>query len=570
MRFSWIRGLMGLSLMALAGGSWAQLQLRNIVPVGTTISLPVAMIQHPGLPNTMLIIQQRGKIRPITYNPGTDTYSVGADFLDLTGTVSVSGDERGLLGLAFHPGFLDPLSPGYLKFYVNYTREQTGQDPTTIVEYSCATTTSLTAVNSPRNVMSIAQDFTNHNGGTLRFGSDGFLYIGMGDGGDANDPNNRAQTFTTYLGKMLRINPIGDAFPADTANNYTVPAGNPFPTQGPASNPGAMWSIGIRNPWKFSFDNWNLGGNGAMLIADVGQDAWEEINYEPVGVSGRNYGWRQYEGFSVNSLGPGPASSIPRTDPFHVYSHSVGFAITGGYVYRGITLGDFYGRYFFGEYVNGRMWSTLLRYNVGGTVDPTQGGDVVEHTSDMAFPSVPLVTTIDEDAQGELYVADRNGPIYKILPQNRIWQTSLSVDSAAGLSTTSPRPTQSRDDKVVTMFNRTPIAPTGRNKFPGVIFNMSTDRTSLTTTNLELECRANIPGVVVQVQFYYWGTGQYVNVASYNISTTDALFTTNNISSSAYINASKQVRARLVPMYPITREYKNATFSVDGLKVTPN
>ena len=177
----------------------------------------------------------------------------------------------------------------------------------------------------------IVQPFANHNGGNLAFGPDGFLYIGLGDGGSGNDPAHRAQNPAELLGKMLRIDVnVSDAHPI----GYQIPADNPFARAGPAGVRAEIWAFGLRNPWRYSFDDPSRGGSGALLIGDVGQDRWEEVDYEPANRGGRNYGWRNREGAHNNVMSQPPAY-LPLTDPIHEYDHAAGASITGGFVYRG-------------------------------------------------------------------------------------------------------------------------------------------------------------------------------------------------------------------------------------------
>ncbi|HSC27483.1 MAG TPA: PQQ-dependent sugar dehydrogenase, partial [Vicinamibacterales bacterium] len=240
----------------------------------------------------------------------------------------------------------------------------------------------------------IPQPFSNHNGGCLAFGPDGYLYVGMGDGGSGNDPDNYAQRTDQLLGKMLRI----DVNVADThPQGFVVPAGNaglPRPE---------IWSLGLRNPWRFSFDSPALGGTGAMLVADVGQNAWEEINHEPAGRSGRNYGWRNREGAHGNVQSV-PPSVVPLVDPIFEYSHAVGSSVTGGFVYRGAALPTMRGRYFFADFVARRVWSIALTVDAAGEATAR---DLIEHTQELGGSAVlGNVSSFGLDAAGELYIVN--------------------------------------------------------------------------------------------------------------------------------------------------------------------
>ena len=275
---------------------------------------------------------------------------LGNDFLNLTGSVSCCG-EQGLLGLAFAP---DYASSG--RFYVNFTN--TSGD-TVVARFTRSSTPTLADPLSRFDLQLegtrrfVSQPFANHNGGHLAFGPDGYLYIGLGDGGSGNDPDHRAQNPNELLGKMLRI----DVNVPDTDSlGYRIPPDNPF--LGASIARDEIWAFGLRNPWRYSFDDVARGGTGALVIGDVGQNSREEIDYEPRGAGGRNYGWRNFEGTRDNVTSR-PLFSPP-TDPIFDYGRTDGISVTGGFVYRGARLGAAYrGRYFFADY-SGRVWSLAL------------------------------------------------------------------------------------------------------------------------------------------------------------------------------------------------------------------
>lgn len=315
-------------------------------------------------------------------------------FLDLSALTSTGG-ERGLLGLAFHPNY-----QVNGKFYVNYTNSS---GDTVIAEYSVSGDEDVADASSGVILMTITQDFSNHNGGHIAFGPDGYLYIGMGDGGSGGDPNNRAQTLSSLLGKMLRINVPGDG-------TYSSPADNPY--VGDGAVPDEIWSLGLRNPWKFSFDALT----GDMWIGDVGQNQLEEIDMEPFGTpGGTNYGWRCMEGFSpYNNSGCG---GLTLTDPVADYSHGSPYnfcSITGGIVYRGSTYDNMYGHYFFTDYCDGSIY-TLYPDGVGGFVE-------TEVSSDGNFGYVAF----GEDVNKELYLVDNGGTIYKVTDPCDYFDLSIS------------------------------------------------------------------------------------------------------------------------------------------------
>ena len=252
---------------------------------------------------------------------------------------------------------------------------------------------------------SIRHPYTNHNAGCMAFGPDGYLYIAQGDGGSGGDPENNAQNSGELLGKILRINVnVADNHP----QGYVVPAGNaglPRPE---------IWSLGWRNPWRFSFDMPSRGGTGAMLVADVGQDVWEEIDYEPAGRSGRNYGWRVREGAHPYT----GSTTAPLVDPIYEYGHGVGRSITGGYVYRGTLLPAMRGRYFFADYVSRRVWSLALRVNATtGEASPSQASDLIDHTEQLGGTAVlGGISAFGVDAAGELYIVNHSaGAILRIV-----------------------------------------------------------------------------------------------------------------------------------------------------------
>ena len=306
-----------------------------------------------------------------------------APFLDI-GNLVASGGERGLLGLALHPGFA---TNG--RFFVNYTR--TGDGATVIAEFRVsAGNRNVADPASRRELVTIAQPFENHNGGGLRFGPDGYLYIGMGDGGSANDPGNRAQDPQQLLGKMLRIDV--DAAP------YGIPPGNAYAT--PGQGRGEIWALGLRNPWRFSFDRLT----GDLYIGDVGQGAVEEIDYVARGTpAGLNFGWRVMEGNECTGLGGGaPCGSAALAAPAVTYDHALGCSVTGGVVYRGTAVPVMQGRYLYGDFCSGRMWTTS-RDRDG------------RWQTEVLIDTGHQIGTFGEDSAGEVYWSDLgSGNIYRL------------------------------------------------------------------------------------------------------------------------------------------------------------
>ncbi|MFH2036959.1 MAG: PQQ-dependent sugar dehydrogenase [Candidatus Zixiibacteriota bacterium] len=312
-------------------------------------------------------------------------------FLDISGKISTGG-ERGLLGLAFHPQFA---INGY--FYVNYSRS--GDGATVIARYSVSANPDLADAGSELIILTISQPYSNHNGGMIAFSpADGYLYIGMGDGGDAGDPNNYAQTGSSLLGKILRID-------IDSGTPYAIPLSNPY-----AEHPTIreeIWAFGFRNPWRWSFDRLS----GDLYIADVGQSNLEEIDFQPFNSGGgENYGWRCYEGLSdYNTTNCGLSTDY--VFPIYEYGHTNGrCSITGGYVYSGC-ISDLVGTYFYGDFCTGEIWS--FEYN-GSTV-----ANWIDRTAELDPPGAATINNIvsfGEDAAGELYIVEYSGSVYKIVP----------------------------------------------------------------------------------------------------------------------------------------------------------
>jgi glucose/arabinose dehydrogenase len=412
------------SAFLLAAPVEAQLPTLQSQVIVTGLSLPLAFVQDPTNPAVQFVVQQGGRIRPVVNGALQPT-----DFLNLTGVIS-SGGERGLLGLAFAPDYATSR-----RFFVNFTNPQ---GHTVIARFRRSAGNALVADAAsrfdllwPTGDRFIFQDFANHNGGNIAFGPDGYLYIGMGDGGDGNDPYNRAQNPNSLLGKMLRINVnVSDG----DVEGYDVPSDNPFVDNLPIPALDEIWAFGLRNPWRWSFDDPSRGGTGALLIGDVGQNAWEEVDYEPAGAGGRNYGWRVREGAHNNVTGLGLAYG-PGSEPIHEYSHSVGSSITGGFVYRGTALGLSYrGRYFFADFVAGRVWSVALTQG-GGTATVS---NLVEHTAQLG--AIGQVSSFGIDASGELYVINYGqGRILRLLkacPATLVPQPgSFSASGGAGVLT---------------------------------------------------------------------------------------------------------------------------------------
>ena len=381
----------------------ADAQLRTQV-VATGLTNPIAFVVDPVDPATFYAVEQRGTIRTVRESVVSSTM-----FLDLRSVIAAGG-ERGLLGFAFAPD-----AATSRRFYVNFTN----LDGHTVIARFTRRPDGTVDPNSRFDLMwpdgrrFIEQPFSNHNGGHLAFGPDGYLYIGMGDGGSGGDPLNNAQNPNTLLGKMLRI----DVNVPDTdGRGYRVPEDNPFVDRQPIAALTEIWAFGLRNPWRYNFDDWTHGGTGALVIADVGQTAHEEVNWEPAGAGGRNYGWRLREGRFPYDSRTGPAYP-PLTEPIHDYPRADGTSITGGFVYRGAALHPmFNGRYFFADYVSGRVYTIGVAL---GESQEAQAVDLIEVTAMLGGSSeLGMISSFGIDAAAELYlVSYSRGRILKIVPQ---------------------------------------------------------------------------------------------------------------------------------------------------------
>lgn len=334
----------------------------------------------------LFVIEQAGLIH-IVNSDGTVN---ATPFLNINPIVINGGGERGLLGLAFHPNYD---SNGF--FYVNYINNSGN---TVISRFSRSMSDpDLADDTSELQLLTFTQPYGNHNGGDMAFGVDGYLYISSGDGGSGGDPQDRAQSLTTLLGKLLRI----DVDNTSNGNNYAIPADNPFFGSGSAMQ--EIWAYGLRNPWKFSFDR----TTNDLWIADVGQNAIEEINMVGSGVGGINYGWRCYEGNSVfNQSGNCPPDNT-LTFPIAQYTHNESglpkCSITGGYRYRGTAQPNLQGLYFFADFCSNEI----------GILEPSGSNWTMTFT--QAFSGNGW-TTFGEDINGELYIAGiSSGTVYKII-----------------------------------------------------------------------------------------------------------------------------------------------------------
>lgn len=344
------------------------------------LSQPVGLESAPNDTSRLFIVEKTGRIRVFqggTLNP--------RPFLDISSRVS-NGSEQGLLGLAFHPQFATNR-----RFYVDYT-DRAGN--THVVEF-LASVALDSATTTEREILFVSQPAANHNGGQLAFGPDGYLYIALGDGGGGGDTYHNGQNLGSLLAKILRVN-------VDVGSPYSVPSDNPFASQTGAK--GETWDYGLRNPWRFSFDRLT----GDLYIGDVGQDSYEEVDYELHHIGGKNYGWNIMEGF--HCFNSATCAKTGLTLPVAEYTHQDGCSITGGYVYRGTEIPELNGVYFYGDYctgivrsfhidqgsaVNAQDWSSILLTQAGGRM---QG-----------------LSSFGQDARGELYLVLLSGEVYQIV-----------------------------------------------------------------------------------------------------------------------------------------------------------
>lgn len=346
----------------------------ELVEVASGFTRPIFLTNAGDGSGRSFIVEQNGVIFVLQDGAVLDT-----PFIDLSELVSRDANERGLLGLAFHPQYEEN---GF--FYVNYT-DRAGD--TVVARYTVsADDANVADPASAVTILAVGQPYANHNGGDIAFGPDGYLYIGMGDGGSAGDPQGRAQNPAELLGKILRID-------VDGGEPYAIPDDNPF--VGDAAYAPEIWALGVRNPWRFSFD----AATGDMYMGDVGQNLWEEVNFQPAGESGLNYGWNITEGMHQYSGAPVPEGL---TAPFAEYNHNEGCSITGGYVYRGAEIPALQGVYFFGDYCSGIIWASYR--DASGAWVTTQ-----------FMESGLTISSFGLDEAGEIYVMDHTGSVTKLV-----------------------------------------------------------------------------------------------------------------------------------------------------------
>ncbi len=358
-----------------------------------SFSSPILLLQEPASSATWYVVQQGGIVYAFDNQPNVSTRRV---FINLSAAINSASGEMGLLGMAFHPGW--PANP---RVYFSYTANNSGQLVSRIVEYQTQDGGLSAAPATAKVILQVNQPESNHNGGHIAFGPDGYLYIGLGDGGGGGDVHGtigNGQRLSTLLGKMLRIDVDGTT----GATQYAIPAGNPYAGNAVCNNDAGafaqncpeIFAYGFRNPWRWSFDR----GTGELWVGDVGQGEWEEVDRV---VAGGNYGWRCREGdHAYNaSCGSNAATALP---PVAEYSHSYGIAVTGGYVYRGNAIPELAGRYVFGDYGSGTMWQ--IARDTAPTLQVTSG-----------VSSGINISSFGEGRDGELYAVDLGGTLRKLV-----------------------------------------------------------------------------------------------------------------------------------------------------------
>jgi len=334
---------------------------------------PVYLTAPPG-DARLFVVEQPGRIRIID-----NGRLVARPFLDVTGKVGYGG-ERGLLSVAFHPLYG---TNGFL--FVNYTNRN---GDTQIERYTVSADRNVVDPSTAKLILAIDQPYSNHNGGLVMFGPDGMLYVGMGDGGSQRDPHNNGQNPNALLGKLLRIN-------VDRGDPYSVPSGNPFASGG---GKGEIWAVGLRNPWRFSFDK----PTGLLYIGDVGQDKYEEVNIAPANRAGVNYGWSAMDG--PDCFKSSTCNKSQFQQPALTYTHDSGTcSIIGGFVYRGRAIPEVVGQYFYSDYCN--SWVRSLSY----------ANDKVRSYHQWIDGGLGSIVSFGEDSTGELYICSSNGRVYRIV-----------------------------------------------------------------------------------------------------------------------------------------------------------
>lgn len=380
------------------------------IRVASGLVQPLYVTHAPGDYDRIFIVEQTGAIRILKRG-----VLLPEPFLDVSGLVTCC-NERGLLGLAFHPEYAQNGS-----FFIDYTD---ANGDTVVARYGVSDDPDV-ADPAGETILLVDQPYANHNGGWIDFGPDGYLYIALGDGGSLEDPENRGQSIEgDLLGNLLRIDvDSGDAFPDDDDRNYTVPEANPFIGQ---SGEDEIWAYGLRNPWRNAFDTLT----GDLYIADVGQLSWEELNVQAADSNGgENYGWNCFEGSECTTFGACDCDALDAVLPVLEYTHfslEGHCSITGGEVYRGCAIPDLAGTYFFADFCSNTIWSATLTAKALGVRDRT-----VELAPDNPL-NIRAISSFGRDAAGEIYICDLiDGEVFKIVPDPQVHQSATNPPDGA-------------------------------------------------------------------------------------------------------------------------------------------
>ena len=354
-------------------GSGSLVHTVKLEPVANRFTKPVYVTSPAGDPR-LFVVEQAGRIMIVKNGS-----MLSVPFLDIVSRVK-SGGEQGLLSVAFHPGYRQNG-----KFFVNFTDRE---GATRVERFKVSSNADVADVASATLVLTVAQPYSNHNGGHVLFGLDGMLYVGMGDGGSSGDQHGNGQNPRALLGKLLRLN-------VSRIEPYSIPAGNPFADG--ARGRAEIWATGLRNPWRFAFDR----VEGMLYIADVGQNKIEEVHVESALKAGLNYGWSRMEG--AECFGGRGCSREGLQIPQLTYSHANGAcSVTGGFVYRGRRIPSIVGHYFYSDYCAG--WLRSFRYEQGKAID----------LREWNIPDIGHVVSFGEDSDGELYIVAESGRVWRI------------------------------------------------------------------------------------------------------------------------------------------------------------
>lgn len=501
-----------LCLFLLSPKANAQLRAETYVPDGQGSF--VGIVQDPTNPHRQFLLNQYNRDAGHKINVVEDGVLKPTPFL---ANIWVTGDEGGLLGLAFAPDYAVSGN-----FYVcsvangtlvrRFTRSLL--DP------------SIADPNSEKYILTTnAGDF--HNGGNIQFGDDGYLYIGLGDHGATHF----AQVITNNLAaKMLRIDPNRDDFPSDPLQNYGIPASNPFVGK---VGDDEIWAFGLRNPWRWSIDLKSHLGTGGLWIGDVGSSFREEIDYQPSGSSGQNFGWSAMEGFLPTIFGGVNKDYPVLTPPLFDYDRTIGGCIIGGFVYRGVELGpEYWGRYFYGDFISHKIWSVAVSYDALGQVTVS---DRIDHTDSLGgTEGVGWLLSFGEDANGEWFYA--NYGVRRIRAYQRVWMTDMAADQGLLVSGGTLRHLVVPDGNMTVIGqNVTGSRDQAANFRGGVKVGFMTDQMKATQLHITVSAQATgASGVGLRVLLKNWKSGEFESVGTGSLSTNQHLFDFTDIPAAPY------------------------------------